>query len=109
MTAGQLSIFDVLDEQSDTTICPHCGWSWSGSTTMAIHTAGANGWPFGASEAGQCSNQQRHLYNIAARVHFLPDDPRNPDPHDILWAILEAKQRGCTNKQVQKVLTTARK
>ena len=105
MTAGQLSIFDVLDSDGDQTTCPFCGWSWSGGTTLAVHTAGANGWPFGASEAGQCSNQQRHLYNIASRIRYPPDDPRNPEPHDILWAVLEAKQRGCTDTQIKKVMT----
>ena len=113
MTAGQLSIFDVLAEQSHTTTCPYCGWSWSGGTPPNRHLEGSNGWAFGASEAGKCENQKIYLYRVGAQHHFglrlRDDEPTTTYKNDLLGVILEAKQRGCTDKQIQKVLTKTRK
>lgn len=110
---GQLSIFDELAAQSPHTTCPHCGWSWTGSTPLASHTAGSNGWAFGASEAGKCENQKIYLYRVGAQQHFglrlRDDEPNTTYRNDLLGVILEAKQRGCTDRQIQKVLTTSRR
>lgn len=115
MTAGQLSIFDVLDEQSDTTTCPYCGWSWTGkgSYPLSRHLEGSNGWAFGASETVKCENQKIYLYRVGAQHNFglrlRDDEPNTTYNTDLLGVILEAKQRGCTDKQIQKVLTKTRK
>lgn len=117
MTAvdGQLSIFDELEQLSPATVCPHCGWSWTGkgSYPLSRHIEGSNGWAFGGSEAGRCENQKIYLYRVGAQQHFglrlKDDEPNTTYKNDLLGVILEAKQRGCTDKQVQKVLTKTRK
>ena len=114
VTEGQLSIFDVLDEQSPTTAtCPYCGWSWDdkGYFPVSRHIEGSNGWAFGGSENGRCENQKISLYQLGAQLHFglrLNDgDPNTAYKTDILGAILRAKRHGCTDKQIKAVLKTA--
>lgn len=114
VTEGQLSIFDVLNEHSPTTItCPYCGWSWEGKGhfPLSSHIEGSNGWAFGGSENGRCENQKISLYQLGAQLHFglrLNDgDPNTAYKTDILGAILRAKRRGCTDKQIKAVLKAA--
>lgn len=106
---GQLSIFDELAEQEPHATCPYCHFSWTGPTPLASHLTGSNGWAFGASEAGKCENQKIYLYRVGAQSHFglrfKDDDPNTTYRNDLLGVILEAKQRGCTDKQIRKVLT----
>ena len=111
---GQLSIFDELVAQDpDRTTCPYCHFSWAGRTSLALQTTGSNGWGFGASEAGRCENQKIFLFRVGAQSHFglrlTDDEPNVTYRHDLLGVILEAKQHGCTDKQIQKVLTKTRK
>ena len=82
-------------------------------TPLSRHIEGSNGWAFGASEAGKCENQKIYLYRVGAQHHFglrlRDDEPTITYKNDLLGVILEAKQRGCTDKQIQKVLTKTRK
>ncbi|MDN5635807.1 MAG: hypothetical protein L0G36_09225 [Brevibacterium sp.] len=115
MTAGQLSIFDVLGCDGDPTTCPFCGWAWTGkgSYPLDLHIEGSNGWAFGASETGKCENQKIYLFRIGAQQHFglrlRDDEPNTTYKNDLLGVILEAKQRGCTDAQIKKILKAARK
>ncbi|QDH85633.1 hypothetical protein 4C_0043 [Brevibacterium phage 4C] len=110
MTTDQLSIFDVMDTAEAGTTCPLCGWSWTGkgSFPLARHIEGSNGWAFGGSEAGKCENQKIYLYRVGAQQHFglrlRDNEPNTTYKNDLLAVILEAKQQGCTDKQIQKVL-----
>lgn len=112
MTAGeQLSIFDELDDTSlGKVVCPYCGWSWTGRGDFPVsrHIEGSNGWAFGASEAGNCENQKIYLYRVGAQSHFglrlREGEPNVTYKNDLLTVILEAKQRGCTDAQIKKVL-----
>ena len=112
MTAGQLSIFDELAPASEDIICPVCGYAWNFPGILSRHLEGSNGWPWKASETGKCENQKIYLYRIAARSHFglrlREDEPNVAYENDILAVILAAKQRGCTDRQIQTVLTAAR-
>ena len=112
MTAGQLSIFDVIEPEAKDVICPVCGYSWNFPGLLNTHLEGSNGWPWKASETGKCANQQRCLYSVAAQSHFglrlRESEPNVAYKYDILGVILEAKARGCTDRQIQTVLTAAR-
>lgn len=117
MTTGQLSIFDALGEQERGVTCPNCRYTWTltkdGQPDLAGHIEGSHGWPFGGSENGQCENQKISLYQLGAQQHFglrLQDgEPNTTYRTDLLGAILRAKHHGCTDKQIRKTLTTAKK
>ncbi|SMX76545.1 hypothetical protein [Brevibacterium antiquum] len=116
MTDGQLSIFDVLESDASLTItCHYCHFAWEDTSGCGLkgHIDGSGHWPYGGSIAGKCENQKIYLYRVGAQHHFglrlRDDEPTTTYKNDLLGVILEAKQRGCTDKQIQKVLTKTRK
>lgn len=114
---GQLSIFDELGEQEPGVTCPHCRHTWtltkSGEPNLADHIKGSGRWPYGGSIAGKCEGQSISLYQLGAQQHFglqlRDDEPNTTYNTDLLGAILRAKHHGCTDKQIRKTLTTAKK
>lgn len=107
MTAGQLSIFDELaDAATDTITCPHCGWSWAGDD-LGRHIAKPDRWPIRAGSVGHCENQRIRLHRVSIRSNLGPYPFGEPvrDSHELLWAILGAKENGCTDKQIQQVIS----
>lgn len=117
MTTGeQLSIFDVLESDASLTItCHYCHFAWEDTLGSGLkgHINGAGHWPYAGSIAGKCENQAISLYQLGAQQRFglrlRDDEPNTTYKNDLLGVILEAKQHGCTDKQIQKVLTRARK
>lgn len=112
MTAGQLSIFDELADTADSIVCPHCGHEWKpgsdGRPTLAGHIQGSPFWGYRASENGQCTNQQISLYQLGNQQHMgLVENPPRFNT-DLIGAILRAKSHGCTDEQIQTVLTNSR-
>lgn len=108
-TDGQLSIFDELTTKEPHTTCPYCHFSWTGPTLLSRHIEGSNGWAFGGSEVGKCENQKLYLFQVGSQSHFgLRSGDGEPNLNfktDLLGKILEAKQFGCTDKQIRKVLS----
>ncbi|WP_167198016.1 hypothetical protein [Brevibacterium pigmentatum] len=113
MIAGQLSIFDELDDEREpaaSTTCPHCHHRWtlskSGLPTLADHLKGSGHWPYGGSIAGKCENQAISLFQLGNQQHM--GFTENPPIYttDLLGAILRAKQHGCTDTQIKAVLKT---
>lgn len=124
MTAGQLSIFDELEEQRDDrpiARCPHCLYSWrikpeEQDTWLEEHEKRDGPW---ANVIGNCANQRIRLSWVQMRAsHDLTRSwvafktPRLSEVqyggHELLWTILEAKRRGCTDRQIKTALNESR-
>lgn len=124
MTAVQLSIFDELDEIQDErpiATCPHCLYSWrirpsEMDTWLARHEEPEGPW---ADVLGGCANQRIHVWRVQIRArhdltkHWVPYKDARPTEtqgggHELLWAILGAKERGCTDELIQQAIDEAR-
>lgn len=126
MTIGeQLSIFDELadiEDERPIAQCPHCLHSWrikpgTEHSWRSLHEAREGPW---ADVLGHCANQRIRLWWVQTRARgdlvkaWVAYKTTRPSEvqyggHELLWAILEAKRRGCTDTLIQKAIDEARK
>lgn len=124
MTVGQLSIFDELADLEDErpiARCPHCLFSWriepeEQDSWLAEHENRDSPWSGGV---GNCENQRIRLWWVQTRARYGFNRAwvayRTPRPsetsyggHELLWAILEAKRRGCSDDLIQQAINEVR-
>ena len=125
MTVGeQLSIFDELadiEDERPIARCPHCLYSWrikpeEQGTWLAEHEKRDGPW---ADVIGNCANQRIRLWWVQLRasqdltrawVAFKTTRPSDVQygGNELLWTILEAKRRGCSDQLIQQAIDEAR-